>query len=192
MKKIFVIVLALALVLSFGAIAFAATATAADAKITGGDPTVPAIEDTEADKDTDEKVPSPGKPDLVILHGKSEDGVKGRLIVKYITGEIRPATPIYAPYGEEGKAAVELADKDVMYKDAAFEALKEETDLVEALKVFYAENPDSLQEGVITLGEDAVESGSVTLAVDARGFDKVQFTAPGDADKLGFVVLYEK
>ncbi len=192
MKKILAIVLAFALVLSVGAFAFAATA--GDATATEADPTVPDIEDMEADKDTDDdkKILSPGEPDIGILHGKSEDGVPGRLIVKYITGEIRPATPIYAPYGDEGKAAVELADKDVMYKDAAFEALKEETELVEALKVFYAENPDSLQEGVITLGEDAVESGSVTLAVDARGFDKVQFTAPGDAEKLGFVVLYEK
>ena len=189
MKKILAIVLAFSLVLSVGAFAFAATSTptgeASATEATGTN-----TGDTETKRENALKVPSPDKPVLVNLYG--EDGAAGRLIVKYITGEIRPATPIYAPYGDEGKAAVELADKDVMYKDAAFEALKEETELVEALKVFYAENPDSLQEGVITLGEDAVESGSVILAVDARGFDKVQFTAPGDAEKLGFVVLYEK
>ena len=130
---------------------------------------------------------SPSKTDVGGLHGEGEGD--GFLIVKYITGEIRIATPISAPYGERGDEAVALADKVVMYKDAALDALSEETDLVEALKKFYAENPDSLQEGVITLGEDAAEDGSVTLAVDARGFDKVIFTAPGDADKLGFVVL---
>lgn len=139
------------------------------------------------------KVPSPGKSDLVVIHGGSaQDGdivpdqAEDALLVKFITGEIRKATPITAPYGEEGDAAVALADKVVMDKEAAFASLSE--DFVAILKAFYAQNPESLAEGVITLGEDAAD-GSVTLAVNAGGYDKVMFTAPGNADNLGYVVI---
>lgn len=176
MKKFLAIVLAFALVLSFGAFAFAAV-----------DPTVPVTEDTGTEKETDEKVASPSKPDLVILHGDGKgegDGKAERaVIVKFITGEVQKGTPIYAPYNDEGKVAVELADKVVKGEDdVEDEAAKEE------IKAFFAENEGSLATGVIFMGEDAAD-GSVKLAVSAKGFDKVQFTAPGDAEGLAFVVL---
>ena len=117
---------------------------------------------------------SPSKTDVNAAHGDAA----GSLIVKFSTGEIRVATPIVAPYGEEGDAAVALADKVVKSAD----------DADEELKAFFEANKDNLAEGIITLGEDAAE-GSITLAVSAKGFDKVMFTAPGDADNLGFVVI---
>ena len=187
MKKLFVIVLALAMVLSLGAFAFAATpdVTAPDATGTVGKVT----DGTDGTEAADEQVPSPNKTDLIIVHGGGNgkgdgDGKAERaVIVKFITGEVQKGTPINAPYPGDGKAAVELADKVVKGEDDI-----EDEELKEAVKAFFEENPDSLATGVIFMGEDAAED-SVKLAVSAKGFDKVQFTAPGDAEGLAFVVL---
>ena len=174
MKKIFVIVLAFALVLSLGALAFAGTDTV----------TVGKTETT--------KVPSPSKTDIEVIHGPTvvpapagngagngADKAAGSVIVKFDNGEIRVATPIAAPFTEAQNTAIALADKVVSGADAVED---------EALKAFFAENAGSLAAGVINMGGEAVD-GSVTLAVDATGFEKVMFTAPGNAENLGFVLL---
>ena len=190
MKKIFVIVLAFALVLSFGAFAFAATSAPA------GEASATEATGTDTTDETAVKVPSPNKTDLIIIHdndngngkgngnGNGGDKPAGAVIVKFITGEVQKGTPINAPYTEEGKAAVELADKVVkaIGDDIEDEALKE------AIEAFLKENEGSLASGIITMGEDAAED-SVKLAVSAKGFDKVMFNAPGDAENLAFVVL---
>ena len=189
MKKIFVIVLAFALVLSFGAFAFAATSAPA------GEASATEATGTDTTDETAVKVPSPNKTDLIIIHdndngngkgngnGNGGDKPAGAVIVKFITGEVQKGTPINAPYPGDGKAAVELADKVVKgLDDIEDEAAKEE------IEAFFAENEGSLATGVIFMGEDAAE-GSVKLAVSAKGFDKVQFNAPGDAEGLAFVVL---
>ncbi len=116
---------------------------------------------------------SPATTDVVAAHGA------GALIVKFDNGEIRVATPIAAPFTDEQNTAIALADKVVTGADAVED---------EAMKAFFAENPGSLAAGVINMGGDAVD-GSVSLAVDATGFEKVMFTAPGNAENLGFVVL---
>ncbi len=158
MKKILVVVLAVAMVMSLAAAAFA-----------GGSPVTPPA--------------APGS-------GTSAGGgagagagaggakAKGSCIVKFSTGETQKGIPADAPYTDEVKAAIELADKVVKGAD----------DVDEALKAFFKENEGALASGVITMGEDAAE-GSVKLAVSAKGFDKVVFTAPGDAEGLGFVFL---
>lgn len=187
MKKFFVIVLAFALVLSFGAFAFAATSApageASATEATGTD-----TGDKEATGETGVKLRSPNKTDITVIHGGGKgtgNNVPERApIVKFITGEVQKGTPINAPYTEEGKAAVELADKVVkaIGDDIEDEALKE------AVEKFLKENEGSLASGIITMGEDAAED-SVKLAVSAKGFDKVMFNAPGDAENLAFVVL---
>ena len=106
-------------------------------------------------------------------------------IVKFITGETQKGTPINAPYTEEGKAAVELADKVV--KAIVNDEIEDE-ELKAAIEKFLEENEGSLASGIITMGENAAED-DVKLAVDAKGFDKVMFNAPGDAENLAFVVL---
>ena len=161
MKKILAIVLALALVLGLGAMAFAATADVAAEKI---------------DSASEPPVTPPEGPG----GGAKDEGgkPKGNLIVKFHTGEVQKGTPIDAPYTEEGKAAIELADKVV----------KGIEDASEELKAFFEENEGALAVGIITMGEDAAE-GTVKLAVSAKGFDKVMFNAPGDAEDLGFVIL---
>ena len=171
-KKLLTVVLAFALVLSLGALAFAGT----DTVIVGCTETV--------------KVPSPSKTDIEVIHGPTVapapvpvgDGagkVVGSLIVKFDTGEIRVATPIASPFNDAQNTAVALADKVITAADAVED---------EALKAFFAENAGSLAAGVINMGGEAVD-GSVSLAVDATGFEKVMFTAPGNAENLGFVVL---
>ena len=107
------------------------------------------------------------------------DKAAGSVIVKFDNGEIRVATPIAAPFTEAQNTAIALADKVVTGADAVED---------EALKAFFAENAGSLAAGVINMGGEAVD-GSVTLAVDATGFEKVMFTAPGNAENLGFVLL---
>ena len=101
------------------------------------------------------------------------------MIVKFDNGEVRVATPIAAPFTEAQNTAIALADKVVTGADAVED---------EAMKAFFAENAGSLAAGVINMGGEAVD-GSVTLAVDATGFEKVMFTAPGNAENLGFVLL---
>ena len=120
---------------------------------------------------------SPDTTDVVAAHGAGD--AAGALIVKFDNGEIRVATPIAAPFTEAQNTAIALADKVVTGADAVED---------EALKAFFAENPGSLAAGVINMGGDAVD-GSVSLAVDATGFEKVMFTAPGNAENLGFVLL---
>ena len=120
---------------------------------------------------------SPSKTDVSAAHGAGD--VAGALIVKFDTGEIRVATPIASPFNDAQNTAIALADKVITAADAVED---------EALKAFFAENPGSLAAGVINMGGDAVD-GSVSLAVDATGFEKVMFTAPGNAENLGFVVL---
>ena len=157
MKKILVIVLALALVLSLAAAAFAAG--------------------------------SPVNPPVVGGGGGKGDGgnvTQRAPIVKFITGEVQKGTPINAPYTEEGKAAVELADKVVK---AIADDIEDE-ELKAAIEAFLEENEGSIASGLISMGEDAAE-GTVKLAVSAVGFDKVQFNAPGDAENLAFVILNE-
>ena len=150
-KKLLAVVLAFAMVMSFGALAFAAT--------------------------------SPSKTDVTAAFGGG-DGAgagagAGAVIVKFDNGEVRVATPIFAPFTEAQNTAIALADKVVTGADAVED---------EAMKAFFAENPGSLAAGVINMDGDAVD-GSVSLAVDATGFEKVMFTAPGNAENLGFVVL---
>ena len=120
---------------------------------------------------------SPATTDVVAAHGAGD--AAGALIVKFDNGEIRVATPIASPFTDEQNTAIALADKVVTGADAVED---------EALKAFFAENPGSLAAGVINMGGDAVD-GSVSLAVNAKGFEKVMFTAPGNAENLGFVVL---
>ena len=120
---------------------------------------------------------SPDTTDVVAAHGAGD--AAGALIVKFDNGEIRVATPIAAPFTEAQNTAIALADKVVTGADAVED---------EALKAFFAENPGSLAAGVINMGGEAVD-GSVSLAVNATGFEKVMFTAPGNAENLGFVVL---
>ena len=150
MKKILVVVLALVMVLSLAAAAFAAS--------------------------------SPAEPPAAPGGGGAGAGggakAKGDCIVKFHTGETQKGIPADAPYTDEVKAAIELADKVV----------KGIEDASEELKAFFEENEGALAVGIITMGEDAAE-GSVKLAVSAKGFDKVVFNAPGDAEGLGFVVL---
>ena len=107
-------------------------------------------------------------------------------IVKFITGEVQKGTPINAPYTDEGKAAIELADKVVK---AIADDIEDE-ELKAAIEKFLEENEGSIASGIISMGENAAE-GDVKLAVSAEGFDKVQFNAPGDAENLAFVILNE-
>ena len=116
---------------------------------------------------------SPSKIDVTAVHDA------GAVIVKFNNGEIRVATPSAAPFTEAQNTAIALADKVVTGADAVED---------EAMKAFFAENPGSLAAGVINMGGEAVD-GSVSLAVNATGFEKVMFTAPGNAENLGFVVL---
>ena len=120
---------------------------------------------------------SPTKADVSAAHGAGD--AAGALIVKFDNGEVRVATPIAAPFTDEQNTAIALANKVVTGADAVED---------EALKAFFAENAGSLAAGVISMGEETVD-GSVSLAVDATGFEKVMFTAPGNAENLGFVVL---
>ena len=159
MKKILVAILALVIVLSLAAAAFAAASPV----------TPPAGGGT-------------GAGAVAGVGGGAGAGVdkvaKPAPIVKFSTGETKKGTPVEAPYTDEVKAAIELADKVV----------KGIEDASEELKAFFEENEGALAVGIITMGEDAAE-GSVKLAVSAKGFDKVVFNAPGDAEGLGFVVL---
>ena len=132
---------------------------------------------------------SPVTPPVVTGGGAGKgtgDNVTQRApIVKFITGETQKGTPINAPYDEVGKAAVELADKVV--KAIVNDEIEDE-ELKAAIEKFLEENEGSLASGIITMGENAAED-DVKLAVDAKGFDKVMFNAPGDAENLAFVVL---
>ncbi len=124
---------------------------------------------------------SPSKTDVTAAFGGG-DGAgagAGAVIVKFDNGEVRVATPIAAPFTEAQNTAIALADKVVTGADAVED---------EAMKAFFAENAGSIAAGVINMGGEAVD-GSVTLAVNATGFEKVMFTAPGNAENLGFVVL---
>ena len=120
---------------------------------------------------------SPATTDVVAAHGAGD--AAGAVIVKFDNGEVRVATPIAAPFTEAQNTAIALADKVVTGADAVED---------EAMKAFFAENAGSLAAGVINMGGEAVD-GSVTLAVNATGFEKVMFTAPGNAENLGFVLL---
>ena len=124
---------------------------------------------------------SPSKTDVTAAFGGG-DGAgagAGAVIVKFDNGEVRVATPIAAPFTEAQNTAIALADKVVTGADAVED---------EALKAFFAENAGSIAAGVINMGGEAVD-GSVSLAVNATGFEKVMFTAPGNAENLGFVVI---
>ena len=119
-----------------------------------------------------------GSPATPAAGGAGGDKVaKPAPIVKFSTGETKKGTPVEAPYTDEVKAAIELAEKVVKGAD----------DVDEALKAFFEENKDCLASGVISMGEEAAE-GSVKLAVSAEGFDKVMFEVPGDAEGLGFAI----
>ena len=119
--------------------------------------------------------------------GKGDGGnnvAKRAPIVKFITGEVQKGTPLTAPFNEEEEAAIALADKVVK---AIAEDIEDE-ELKAAIEAFLEENEGSIASGIISMGEDAAE-GSVELAVDAEGFEKVMFSAPGDAENLVFVML---
>ena len=169
-KKLLVVVLALAMIMSLGALAFAEgeavvkPATGVDTKTAG-------------DSATKGGTPSPSKTDVTAAHSAGD--AAGALIVKFDTGEIRVATPIASPFNDAQNTAIALADKVVTGADAVED---------EALKAFFAENAGSIAAGVINMGGEAVD-GSVSLAVNATGFEKVMFTAPGNAENLGFVVI---
>ncbi len=150
MKKILAVALAFIMVLSLASAAFAAASGSTPPAAPGGG----AAKDAGGAK------------------------AKGAVIVKFHTGETQKGIPADAPYTDEVKAAIELADKVVKGAD----------DVDEALKAFFEENKDALASGVISMGDDAAD-GSVKLAVSVPGFDKVVFTAPGNAEGLGFVVL---
>ena len=153
MKKILVVALAFVMVLSLASAAFAAASGSTPPAAPGGGGAAGA--------------------------GAGAGGAKakGSVIVKFHTGETQKGIPADAPYTDEVKAAIELADKVVKGAD----------DVDEALKAFFKENEGALASGVITMGEDAAE-GSVKLAVTVKG-EVVVFTVPGDAENLGFAVI---
>ena len=152
MKRILVVVLAFVMIMSLAAAAFAAG--------------------------------SPGTPPGVGGGAGAGAGAGGGAktpLVKFHTGEVKKGIKVEAPYTDEVKEAIELADKVVKGIDNIDD---------EAVKAFLEENSNALAKGVISMGENAVE-GSVNLAVSATGYDKVMFDVPGNSENLVFVIVDE-